>query len=122
MSSPHVAGIAALLCSLAPELSPSDVKSILNQTSVDIAATGYDQQTGFGRPDAWAAIQALGVDPPLPGDLNHDGEVDGIDFGLLLAGWGSCGDCEEDPCPADLNGDCTVNGIDVGLLLVDWTI
>lgn len=120
MSSPHVAGIAALLRSLVPELTPAEVKEILIQTSEDIAATGFDQQTGYGRPNAWAAIQALGVDPPVPGDLNLDGEVDGIDFGLLLVAWGSCGDCEEAPCPADLNGDCVVNGIDIGLLLVDW--
>ena len=121
MSAPHVAGIAALMRALSPELSPVVAKAILNQTSTDIAGTGYDQQTGYGRPNAWAAIQALDVDPPPPGDLNNDGEVDGLDFGLLLAAWGSCGDCEEDPCPADLNGDCTVNGIDIGLLLVDWT-
>ena len=121
MAAPHVTGIAAILRSLAPDISPADTRSILNQTSTDIAASGFDEQTGHGRPNAWAAIQALGVDPPLPGDLNHDGEVDGLDFGLMLAAWGSCGDCEESPCPADLNGDCIVNGIDIGLLLVDWT-
>ena len=121
MSSPHVAGIAAIMRSLAPDLSPADAKAILIDTSTDIAATGFDEQTGHGRPNAWAAIQALGVDPPAPGDLNRDGEVDGLDFGLMLAAWGSCGDCEEAPCPADLNGDCIVNGIDIGLLLVDWT-
>jgi hypothetical protein len=27
--------------------------------------------------------------PPLAADLNRDGNVDGVDLGLLLAAWGS---------------------------------
>ena len=121
MSSPHVAGIVCLIRSLVPDISSEDVVNVLIDTAEDIASPGFDEQTGYGRPNAWAAIQALDVEPPLPGDLNLDGVVDGIDFGILLVAWGSCGDCEEDPCPADIDGNCTVDGIDVGLLLVDWT-
>ena len=110
-----------LIRSLVPDISSEDVVNVLIDTAEDIASPGFDEQTGYGRPNAWAAIQALDVEPPLPGDLNLDGVVDGIDFGILLVAWGSCGDCEEDPCPADIDGNCTVDGIDVGLLLVDWT-
>jgi subtilisin family serine protease len=122
MAAPHVTGLVALLKTLDPSLSQDGAKNALCDTATDIASPGFDEQTGFGRPNAIAAILSLGVDPPPAGDLNLDGRVDGIDFGLLLSSWGSCGDCEEDPCPADLNGDCVVNGIDVGLLLVDWSV
>ena len=53
--------------------------------------------------------------PPCPGDFNGDGQVNGADFGALLAAWGDCGGC-----PEDLNGDGAVNGADVGLLLAVW--
>ena len=53
--------------------------------------------------------------PPIPGDLNDDGIVDGADLGLLLGAWGPCLDC-----PADLNGDGNVDGADLGLLLGNW--
>ena len=49
------------------------------------------------------------------GDFNADGQVNGADFGSLLASWGPCRDCEP-----DLNGDGSVNGADVGLLLAVW--
>ena len=49
------------------------------------------------------------------GDLNGDGQVDGADFGSLLASWGVC-----PSCPADLNEDDVVDGADVGLILSVW--
>ena len=51
----------------------------------------------------------------LAADLNGDGEVDGADFGLLLAEFGNAGG------PADLNRDGLIDGGDAGLLLSDWT-
>lgn len=51
-----------------------------------------------------------GPDP----DLDHDGDVDGGDLGLLLAGWGT-----SDPA-LDLDGGGIVDGADLGLLLAAW--
>jgi hypothetical protein len=51
-----------------------------------------------------------------PGDFNGDGQVDGADFGSVLAAWGAC----PAPCPQDLNGDGQVNGADIGLMLSFW--
>ena len=51
----------------------------------------------------------------IVGDLNGDGSVDGSDFGILLAGWGS-----SDPA-LDLDGSGSVAGGDVGVLLANWT-
>ena len=53
---------------------------------------------------------------PLPGDLDHDGIVNGTDLGLLLGAWGTTGDSE-----ADLDHDGVVNGTDLGLLLAAWS-
>ena len=50
-----------------------------------------------------------------PGDFNDDGEVNGADFGNLLAAWGPCAECA-----ADINGDGEINGADVGLMLAFW--
>lgn len=61
-------------------------------------------------------------DPPIPSDLNEDGDVDGFDLALLLGQW--TGAVTYTPCPpitpADLNGDCKVNGFDLALLLGAW--
>lgn len=50
------------------------------------------------------------------GDLDHDGDIDGGDLGILLGAWGPCG-----ACAADLDGDGDVDGGDLGLLLGAWT-
>jgi hypothetical protein len=52
--------------------------------------------------------------PPLSGDLNGDGFVDGADLGLLLGAWGSAN------IAIDLNSDGIVDGADLGLLLGAW--
>jgi hypothetical protein len=53
--------------------------------------------------------------PPVTGDLNGDGVVNGDDLGILLGAWG------QKNSPADLNGDGLVDGIDLGELLANWT-
>lgn len=54
----------------------------------------------------------------VAGDLNGDGNVDGLDLTILLAGWGSCSDCDD--CPADLDGNCIVDGLDLAVMLASW--
>lgn len=56
--------------------------------------------------------------PPLVGDLDRNGVVNGADLGLLLAGWGVCGV----PCPGDLDGNGVINGADLGSLLANWSV
>ena len=48
-------------------------------------------------------------------DLNHDGQVNGADFGILLSLWGT-----SDPY-ADLDGSGEVGGGDIGVMLAAWT-
>jgi len=69
-AAPHVAGVAALMCSYintpspAPNnLAPEDVENLLQRFATDIitapAAVGYDDRTGFGRIDAGATLQGI---------------------------------------------------------------
>ncbi|HEX8255885.1 MAG TPA: S8 family serine peptidase, partial [Thermoanaerobaculia bacterium] len=71
MSAPHVSGTAALLLSLAPELTPSWISAILRYTARDMDAPGWDAKTGAGAVDAlkaaqWVAPETFGVPPQTP--------------------------------------------------------
>jgi subtilisin family serine protease len=52
MAAPHVAGTAALMYSVNPSLTPSQVRSILQQTAVDRGTPGFDTLYGYGRINA----------------------------------------------------------------------
>ncbi|HAW95521.1 MAG TPA: hypothetical protein DCX60_04525, partial [Phycisphaerales bacterium] len=49
-----------------------------------------------------------------PGDINGDGNVDGVDLALLLSAWGATSS------DADVNGDGIVNGMDLSIILSNW--
>jgi hypothetical protein len=55
-AAPKVAGIAALLLSANPSLTPADVKRILRDTADDIDLFGADEKTGAGRVNAYQAL------------------------------------------------------------------
>ncbi|HKO57328.1 MAG TPA: S8 family serine peptidase [Thermoanaerobaculia bacterium] len=70
MATPHVAGSAALLWSLAPDATAEQIKLAIQNTAVDLGQPGFDAFTGFGMLDALAAAktlapQAFGL-PALP--------------------------------------------------------
>ena len=56
MATPHVSGVAALLKQKYPNLSPTELKSLLKQTSYNLGYTLFEQ--GNGRLDAKRAIEA----------------------------------------------------------------
>jgi subtilisin family serine protease len=58
-SAPHVAGVAALILSKNPGLTPDQVRSALENTAVDLGTSGADNTFGFGRVDALAAVQSV---------------------------------------------------------------
>ncbi len=45
-------------------------------------------------------------------DFDGDGQRNGVDLGILLAGWGTAA--------ADADGDGMTNGVDLGILLAGW--
>ncbi len=62
MATPHVAGVAALLLSVNPELTVAQLDSIMEMTSLDLGASGKDNTFGAGRVDAYqAALAAIEV-------------------------------------------------------------
>jgi hypothetical protein len=49
-------------------------------------------------------------------DLNGDGKVNSVDFGIMMSYWGSTA-----RPAADLNQDGAVNSVDFGILMSQWT-
>jgi hypothetical protein len=56
----------------------------------------------------------------LPGDVNFDGVVNGLDLSLVASEWGAKGSGASDP-PGDANHDGVVNGLDIALLMGNWS-
>ena len=56
---PHAAGIAGLILSVDPGLSPDGIKTIMEISSVDIGINGYDLETGHGRLNAFNALATI---------------------------------------------------------------
>jgi subtilisin family serine protease len=55
-ATPIAAGVAALVKAANPSLTPSQVRTILQQTAQDIGKPGYDALFNFGLVDATAAV------------------------------------------------------------------
>ena len=68
-SAPLTAGLAALMLSANPSLSPAQVEQILKSTTVDLGQPGYDEYYGWGRIDAYAAVKQA-TDGSLPVDTS----------------------------------------------------
>jgi serine protease AprX len=67
MATPRAAGVAALILSANPTLTPAQVREILESTAVDLGVPGRDNEHGAGRIDAYAAVRAAldyGQDAP----------------------------------------------------------
>jgi len=108
---PHVAGIAGLMLSLNPNLTPEVIRNIIRESADDIFNEGYDIETGYGKVNAY---QALILTPYAgDGDLNLDGEVNISDILLLLD------DILADNYNAagDINGDGITNINDIMLMI-----
>ncbi len=65
MATPHVAGLAALLFSLNPQLSNTQVRELIETNVDDLGAAGWDPYFGSGRINARKALAAV-VPPPQP--------------------------------------------------------
>lgn len=56
MATPYVSGLAALLCSVNPNLTPRGVKTLIERSADDLQTPGFDTFTGFGRINAFHAL------------------------------------------------------------------
>jgi hypothetical protein len=57
-AAPVVAGVAALVLSVNPNMTQQQVRDILINTAIDMGANGFDNNFGNGRVNACAAVQA----------------------------------------------------------------
>jgi subtilisin family serine protease len=55
-ATPHVAGAAALVRGLRPDLGHTAVRDHITATVTDLAPPGFDPETGWGRLDAFGAV------------------------------------------------------------------
>ena len=65
MATPHVAGLAALLFSLNPQLTNTQVRELIETSADDLGASGWDKRFGHGRINARKALAAV-TPPPQP--------------------------------------------------------
>ncbi|HUT29484.1 MAG TPA: S8 family serine peptidase [Sedimentisphaerales bacterium] len=66
MATPHVAGAAALLLEANPNLTPEQIKTVLEENADDLGAPGWDNIFGWGRINLERAIENV---PPDLGEL-----------------------------------------------------
>jgi len=66
MATPHVAGIASLLLEKNGELTPSEIRTILRDSALDLGDSGFDTIYGYGRVDAFSAYSL--VEEPVTSD------------------------------------------------------
>ena len=58
-AAPYVAGLAALMLTVNPLLTPAEIGDIINSTARDILISGYDTVSGWGIIDAFAAVEQI---------------------------------------------------------------
>ena len=64
MATPYVSGLAALIWSAAPGLTPAQVQQVIQNTAVDLGPAGWDQNYGYGRIAPLAALQSVVLSAP----------------------------------------------------------
>ncbi|MDP3113629.1 MAG: S8 family serine peptidase [Candidatus Cloacimonadaceae bacterium] len=66
-ATPYVAGVAALLKSQSPSLTPAQIRSVLTSSATDMTidgGAGWDRFTGYGMINANAALTLIELNPP----------------------------------------------------------
>jgi subtilisin family serine protease len=72
MASPHVAGLAALIFSLNPQLTNAQVRQIIEANADDLGSAGWDPYFGHGRINGRQALAAVQPAPqPSPSPTPH---------------------------------------------------
>lgn len=72
MATPHVAGLVALLRSADPTLTVAETTRIITQTAVPLTTTVPNNDSGWGRIDAFAAVAAVAHPAIVTGTVKND--------------------------------------------------
>jgi thermitase len=111
MASPHVAGVAALMLSLNPSLTATQLRTLMETNADDLLTPGFDDQTGNGRVNAYRSLVAALPQPLLTTSSPPDGAIDAAQpsdpDGSNPAGWQFL--------------DLTILGASDGLVAADFT-
>lgn len=125
MAAPFVAGQAALIRGVAPDLKGQDVETLIRSTaqSLDASNPGHAGQLGAGLPDVGASMGCHWADlwPDDSHDIldNHcDGAIDVRDITVQAERWGETGDNAR---PFDHNNDGAVTVADLMLVAARWS-
>jgi subtilisin family serine protease len=102
MATPVANGVASLIWSVNPALTPDQVQTLLYTSCVDFGAPGDDDYWGWGRADVLSAVTAA-AGTLCPADFNGDGFLDFFDYDEYVA-------CYEGICPAQANADYNGDG------------
>lgn len=86
MATPLVSGLAALVLSVSPDLSPNHVMAAIHDSAVDLGDPGRDVVFGYGRIDAAAALTSL--EPPTPPGVDVQSIAAGADHTCALTSSG----------------------------------
>jgi len=86
-------------------LGSSEVEFSMIQGQPYLIRLGGRTGTGSGT----MSLSLVSCGTPCPADLSGDGQIDGVDLGIMLAGWGSPS--------GDTNGDGTTDGVDLAGLM-----
>jgi subtilisin family serine protease len=86
LAAPHVAGAIALLLSINPGLTVTELENAVRNAALDLGPVGPDNSYGYGRLDIIKAAESLNLLPPHTpsGDVNGDGSVDVTDALMVL--------------------------------------
>jgi len=85
LSAPHVTGLAGLLLSQDPSRTNNDVRSIIEDSAVDLGPPGFDDAFGHGRIDALRAVTPdYSETTPPDGFFSADGTATGYSFARKL--------------------------------------
>jgi len=111
-AAPQVAAAAGLMLTVMPSLDPDDLSEILKQTADDIDAPGFDEFTGWGRLNLYAAVLHVATsdcngnglyDPHeiaegVASDVDGDGVPDDCDYSSFCFGNDDGSVCTACPC------------------------
>jgi thermitase len=114
-ASPYTAGVAALVLSVDPTLTPDELENILSSTAVDYGSGGYDTTFGHGFINAKAALDAVDDGTTCVGDVDGDGNVGVADLLSVIEQWGTCSGCN-----GDIDGDGMVGVGDLLAIVDAW--
>ena len=112
---PVVAGVAALILSIEPELTNEEVRHFLERSAKDLGDPGRDDYYGWGRVDARGALDMVLAKRC---DLNNDWKVDDQDLAILNAAIDT-NDLSADIAPS-AKRDGFVDEKDLELLMQYW--